>query len=302
MNFRNESHKVREKILRIAVPITLGSIATGISSLVDLSMIIKRLEFGGISAEEATAIYGNYTTLAVPMFQVASALLAPISVVLLPHLSSIRAEKKNVAFESVLGIGCELSAFISVPLAFIFFFFPQNLLSMLFKPSSAMAAMPLLRLLSIGVLFLSALFIFNTILEASGHAGLQMISMLIGVFVKIPISYVLISNPNFGIAGAPIGTVVGYAVSMLFSCLCCNLCGVSPALIKSYLRPFLNSALSVFCVVMLSHIFERNFDFRVRNFFILLLFGSFYLMFSYLFGVLRMEKLKRMTNPTKSVA
>ena len=300
--YRGEKKNIQMQILRIAMPITFGSIAAGISSLVDLSMIIKRLEFSGVGVEEATAIYGNYTTLAVPMLQVASALLAPISVVLLPHLSSARADRKRDGFDFMLGIGCEMSAFVSVPLAFIFFFFPKNLLSILFPASSASLAAPLLRVLSIGVLSLSMLFILNTILEASGRASLQMGSMLIGVLVKMPISYFLISNPNYGILGAPIGTVVGYVVSMLFSWICCGAFGISSTLLKTYLRPFLNSAISVLCVGALLYIFGQNFNSWGRNFLTLFLFGSFYLLLSYLFGVLRIEKIKKIAKQPKSIA
>ena len=127
-----------------------------------------------------------------------------------------------------------------------------------------------------------------------------MVSMLIGVLVKIPISYILIANPNYGIAGAPIGTIVGYAASMLFSCFCCRSCGISIAVLKSYLRPFLNSVLSVFCILILLCIREQNSHHFGHNFFVLFLFGIFYLLFSYLFGVLRIGKITEMTNQTKN--
>ena len=62
--------------------------------------------------------------------------------------------------------GAQMSAFISVPLACIFFFFPEKLLSMLFPTASASVAAPLLRLLAPGVFFLSPLLILNTVLQS----------------------------------------------------------------------------------------------------------------------------------------
>ena len=296
----SEEGRIRRKILRIALPITLGSLAVGISSLTDLSMIIKCLEASGMSEEKATAIYGNYTTLAVPMLQLASALLSPIAVVLLPRLASNCAENED--FQSSLHFGCEMAAFISMPLAFIFFFFPGNLLTMLFPASSASLATPLLRLLSPGVVLLSMLLILNTILEASARAKSQMLSMLIGIFVKIPIGYIMLKNPDCGIVGAPVSTVIGYAASFLFSAVCVGTIGTCVTLLKSYVFPFFSSMLSLLCTTILSHFVLKNTYGFMHSFLLLSSFGIFYLCFAYLFGIFRLEKFTKMTDRTKNYA
>ncbi len=291
------------KIMRIALPIALGSVAAGISSIVDLSMIIKRLEFGGYGVEEATAIYGNYTTLAVPMLQLSSAVLSPIAVVLLPRLAAFKAGNKMDDFKSFFKFGCQLSGFVSVPLAFVFFFFPEKLLSMLFPAASAAIAAPLLRLLAPGVIMLSMLLILNTALEASERAGLQMFSMLIGLFVKIPIGYILLGDFRYGIVGAPIGTVCGYLASLIFSLLCCRrINGICIVLFKSYLLPIFNSIVSVFLIFAISHFFFNEFYGFGGKFFLLSLFAFFYILLSYFTGVFRIQKIIEMTHPTKKPA
>lgn len=300
---KNEKSDLRLRIAHIALPITLGSVAAGISSVIDLSMIMKRLELGGLSAEEATAVYGNYTTLVVPMLQLVSAVLSPIAVVLLPRLAAIFATEDADGFHSCFYFGAQMSAFISVPLACIFFFFPEKLLSMLFPTASASAAAPLLRLLAPGVLILSPLLILNTVLEASKRAGLQMFSMLISIFVKIPVGYFLLGNFRYGIAGAPIGTVCGYAASFIFSLLCCcKIKGIYITILKSYLLPFFNSVASVIFVFMISPCFLNVSDRFFGKFFTFLLFGGFYILLSCFTGVLRFEKIKKMAHHTKKNA
>ena len=298
---KSEARDFRSKIMRIAMPITLGSVAAGISSIVDLTMIIKRLEFGGLGAEEATAVYGNYTTLAVPMLQLSSAILSPIAVVLLPRLASAKAGNQFDAFRSFFEFGCGLSAFVSVPLACIFFFFPEQLLSMLFPSESAIFAAPLLRLLTPAVIFLSMLLILNTVLEASRHAGLQMISMLLSIFVKIPIGYILLGNSHYGIIGAPIGTVIGYLASLIFSLFCCyRISRICFTLLKSYLLPIFNSIASVIFTSFISHLFFGELHGFGEKLFLFILFALFYLLLSYFTGVLHIQKIMEMSHPTKN--
>ena len=300
---KTEQKEIIKRVLRIAIPITLGSLAAGLSSLIDLSMIIKRLTFGGLSVKQATAMYGNYTALAVPMLQLASALLAPISVVLLPRLASAFAQGNRLEWTSALRFGTDISAFFSIPLAFVFFFFPKQLLSLLFPLESAESAAPLLRLLSIGVVAISVLFIFNTALEAIGKARLQMISMLVGVAIKIPISYFLLGRAEYGIAGAPIGTVASYVASFLFSYFCLlKIFGGATEFFSSYHLPLINAVFSVLCAFFSFKLLGISPDNGRQGIVLLFIFAAAYVTFSYFTGVLRLDKIKKIAKQTKGNA
>ncbi len=295
-----EHKKVVKNILHIALPITLGSLMAGVSSLIDLSMIMKRLEAAGFTVEQATAAYGNYTTLAVPMLQLASALLAPITVVLLPRLANAWAQNARGEYESAIWASGEVGAFFSVPLAFVFCFFPQELLALVFPTESAANAAPLLRLLSVGVIFLSLLLILNTALEAAGGARLQMLSMLVGVAVKIPISYFFLSRADYGIVGAPIGTVASYAASFVFSYFCFGkITRTQFPLFSSHWLPMFNALLATLGGMLIARFFRFSSADRIGGLVSLCVFGAVYLIFSYLTGVLRAEKIKNVAKRTK---
>lgn len=294
---------VVKKILHIAMPITLGSAVTGLSSLIDLSMIMKRLEAAGFTVAQATAAYGNYTTLAVPMLQLASALLAPITVVLLPRLANTWAQSTRNEYEASIQQAGEVSAFFSVPLAFVFGFFSKELLALVFPLNSAANAAPLLRLLSVGVIFLSALLILNTALEAVGGARLQMLSMLIGVAVKIPLSYLLLGRTDYGIVGAPIGTVGSYAVSFIFSYFCLEkITGMRIPILSTHLLPAFNALLATLAGALYMRFVHFSSSVRIEGLISLCIFGTVYLILSYLTGVLRPEKIKNIAKQTKRSA
>ncbi|MBQ7719958.1 MAG: polysaccharide biosynthesis C-terminal domain-containing protein, partial [Clostridia bacterium] len=59
-------------------------------------------------------------------------------------------------------------------------------------------------------MFVGLLSITNAILQSHGYERKPIISMLIGSAVKLGASVILVSRPNIGIYGAPIGTFLCY--------------------------------------------------------------------------------------------
>ena len=74
---------LRELVV-MAVPVTLSSSVMSLANLIDLTVISRRLQSIGFTAAGASAIYGNYTTLAVPMFNLIPVLVYPIGYSLVP--------------------------------------------------------------------------------------------------------------------------------------------------------------------------------------------------------------------------
>ena len=85
-----ENTKVRtilKKLIKLSVPITASSAVLSLSGLLDLAVVMRRLQQTGYSAELANALYGNYTSLAVPLFNMPAVLITPISCALVPYIA-----------------------------------------------------------------------------------------------------------------------------------------------------------------------------------------------------------------------
>ncbi len=292
-NIASENKTIIKAIFRIALPITLGGTAAGISSLVDLSMIMRRLEFGGMSESEAAAVYGNYTTLAVPMLQMAISLITPIAVVILPTLAAYAAKRAETEFSESLGLASEICAFISWPIALVFFFLPYPTLGLIFSSASATLAAPLLRLLAPSVILFSVLLIANTALESMGRPKLQMISMLIGIAVKILASRMLLSNVRLGIMGAPIGTALGYAASLMFSLACLSV--KRSALLSVLKKQFFPFVCATAAMILTLLLLQNRIGNRIFVCLGLFFFGVLYMFFLYISGALKVEKIKKLS-------
>ena len=218
-NSIKEHKNIRTKILKNALPISLSASLLNLSSTLDLVIIIKRLVHNGMSEAHANAIYGNYTTLAVPMFNLVIAVLSPIAVSYMPRLSSFDFEGKKEEFVLALNRLLLITLFISVPASLSFYFYSFDLLDVLFSLQSSTQGADMLIAISLGVCFLSALTVINTALESQRKISATVISLLVGCAVKLTVSYTLIGNSEVGILGAPIGTVISYAVSLAISLL-----------------------------------------------------------------------------------
>ena len=136
----------------------------------------------------------------------------------------------------------------------------------------------------------------NTALEASGKYNAPLLSMLMGCFVKLISTYMLVGNERFAIWGAPLGTSASYLASISISVL--FLIGS-----KKTLGTVIRSVIGSVCVSLISLAFL---EFLKRRIFILqegiipslitlLIFGIIYLVFSLIFGTLSFKKLKNLS-------
>lgn len=217
---------IDRKIIKNALPIALSSSLLNLSSTLDLTIIIKRLIETGVSEKYANSIYGNYTTLAVPMFNLVISILTPIAMSFMPKLSVLSAKNDSNDFLLTLNRLLTVTLLISVPASVSFYFYSFDLLDVLFSVQSSAVGAESLIFLSIGLCFLATLTVTNTALESKGKIYATVISLVLGCIVKVVASYTLIGIDGIGILGAPLGTVLSYALSLVTSLVFLEATGV----------------------------------------------------------------------------
>ncbi len=216
-----EGFKTAKCILSISLPITISAAAMSLTNIIDLGMIMRSLSSLGYTEAEASSLYGNYTTLAVPMLNLAMAIITPISIAFLPSLTKLYIRSDKASEEQLIKDFVAFTMVIAAPLTIGMIMYSREILDILFPVNDTLIGGSLLCLLAPSIIFSSLLLITNTLLEARGKVKAPIYSMLVGAAFKIVISYFLIRNPEMGISGAPIGTVVSYAVALIVSSLLC---------------------------------------------------------------------------------
>lgn len=198
------------RILRIAFPITLGAALLGITRIIDMTLIMRRLQHIGISTAAANEIYGSYTTLALPVFSLIPALITPVSESLIPRLSAAVETGENNEQRAAVEKSVKLTALLGMPASMGITLYSGQILGLIFPNQSEAVsiAAPLLSALGISVLFSCLITTTNAMLQAYRRVLLPIASMAVGAIVKTVSAYFLIGTASIGELGAPISTLL----------------------------------------------------------------------------------------------
>lgn len=242
-------------LVRIAIPITLSSAVLSVTRLFDMALIMKRLQFQGMSALEANRIYGTYTTMAVPIFSLIPALITPVSLALVPQLSAAIEGKSVQNQQSVIERSMKLTTMFSIPAGIGISVYAKNAILLLFPTEKAAAevAAPLLAMLGPSIFFSGMITTTNAMLQSFRRETMTIVSMVIGACVKVVSAYILIGNPAIGAMGAPISTFLCNGIIMVLNLFYLRKCfsgGRIPiGLGKVFYKPLLGASLAVFASI-----------------------------------------------------
>ncbi len=296
-----KSNKIIKDVFKIGLPIAFAAALSNFVNIIDLSVIMNRLKSSGYSESVSAVIYGNYTTLAVPVFSLVTNVLNTVSLAALPIITKSFSERKYRELTSSLDSSLQLSLFIACPAFFMFSFFPLEILSAIFESASATLGAAFLLSLSPGIIFYSLLMSLNTVLEGTGKIKSAVASLSLGALLKCVLSFALIGTDSFGALGAPISTSASYVFSFLISFIIMNMDKkIKFPIFKSLKYPMLASVIALIPVLFIRRPFFKNGINRVNSFIILIIYGIFYIIFSLFLTIIRKNKAKLSAKCTKN--
>lgn len=235
-------------LAKLAVPITLGAVSVNLTKLIDMAMILRRLQSIGYNEVLANEAYGGYTTLALSVYGLLPTLVNSIALPLIPLLSAAIASENKERQLALVQASYRITAVFAVPAAVGISIFAKPILSLLFarEEAAVLSAAPLLSVLGVSVFLSCMITATNSVLHAYRSVNRPILSLLAGSVVKIAVAYFFIGNPNIGILGAPISSFFCNAVVVLLNLIFADrLCRV-PSLWKTFLKPLAFSGVSAF--------------------------------------------------------
>lgn len=237
-------------LITIAIPVTLSSSVMSLTNVVDGIIISRQLQSLGYTEEVASALFGNYKTLAVSLFNMPPALIYPISYAIIPLLSSVLATGDKEKTHKIMSSAMRVVALISLPCSLGLSVLAEPILKLLFDDKSAERAAPLLSILSLAILFLAMLNLTNAILQTHKHERKPIISVIVGSAVKLAASYFLIGHPAIQMFGAPISTALCYLSAMLLNLyFLSRYVGFTPSVVGIFVRPLLSAGLCALAAI-----------------------------------------------------
>lgn len=238
---------VWRSLAKLAVPITLGASAVNLTKLIDMTMILRRLQSIGYSEILANQAYGSYTTLALSVYGLLPTLVNSIALPLVPLLSAAIASGNRERQSDLVRTSYRLTAMFAIPSALGLAVYAKPILSLLFarEPESVAFAAPLLSMLGVSVFLSCMITATNSVLHAYRSVNLPILSLLAGSVVKVIVAYILIGNPRVGILGAPISSLACNAVVVLLNLIFAErLCSVS-SLWQTFCKPLAIATVAV---------------------------------------------------------
>lgn len=198
-----------KKLLIIALPITVSASVMSLTNLIDAAIVQRLLQSTGLSQVSATELYGNYTSLAVPMFNLPPVLIYPISYSIVPLLAAAKKRGDKEKCVIVTESSMRVAMIVGIPCGLGLAALSRPILALLYRDASSVSlAAPLLTLLAPSTAFICILSVSNAILQSAGFERKPLISMLAGAVVKIVTNFVLIQY--IGMKSTPISTFLCY--------------------------------------------------------------------------------------------
>lgn len=210
---REGSSQVIRELLSIAIPIIIGALVKPIMDLIDANMVIELLMKNGMSETQANSNLGQLSGMATTMVNLPSIVISAIAMSVVPVISyeyfqgGMEKARKN----AVLAI--RFAILIGLPAGIGLMSLSEPIMSLLFPKEASAAPGQILFIAAAGVVFLSLIQVLTAILQAIGKVYVPVFNLGIGVVLKIALTYVLTSNPQLGVKGAAIGTLVAYIVA-----------------------------------------------------------------------------------------
>jgi stage V sporulation protein B len=228
LNTRNTQYSSGRSILRdlaaIALPVTLGGClmpAVGFADTLIVTNAMAAVDYSSYNPLSAGASFGVLTGSVNPLINMPAVLSLALCMSLVPAISEARANGNISALRRRSAFGFKLSMLIGLPCAAGMYALARPVISLLYSgglsADELAVGADLLRILSLGVLFLTVLQTLTGILQGAGHQIIPLISLGIGAAVKVVLSIVLIKIPSLNISGAAIGTVACYGVAAVIN-------------------------------------------------------------------------------------
>lgn len=204
------TRNIIKRLVKIAIPVTLGVSVFSLTSLVDAATVMNILKWLGYEEIQRLKMNG-YLGHAVTMFNVPPTIIAAIAVSIVPAVASaLKVGDKRLARETTKS-ALRITILFALPCAIGLSVLANPILKLAYNDEGYSF---LLNAMGLAVAMVSLVQVGNAILQANGKVWTPVVNMAIGGIVKIVINLILVSQPWININGAPIGTVMSYFTVM----------------------------------------------------------------------------------------
>lgn len=206
---------VMNRILKIAIPISLGATVGTVMNLIDSIFIPRELLNAGFTTQQSTILYAQLTGKASVIVNIPMTLSMALSISVIPIIAEQFILGRRREVENKVNLSIKLSSIIAIPCMFGMFFMAEPIMKLIFP--GRYEGFEILRYLSLSLPFIILTQTTTSILQGVGKYILPVVNLFIGCVLKLILTVSLVSMPQFNIYGAVIASIAAYMVTTLLN-------------------------------------------------------------------------------------
>lgn len=204
-----------KRIFSTSIPVSFVSVAMSITAILDHKLIVDRLQLVGYTQDQAVAWFGRFNQMSMSFINISIALALSLGTSLVPAAAKAFAMQDLERIRKQVLQAVRLSLLLALPASAGLFLLSHHLTQLAFADASA--GVPLAAL-SWAVIFWSVHLVTTGTLQGLNKALVPTRNLIIGILVKIAITYFL--TPTWlGIRAAAFGNVTIFIISSTLNCI-----------------------------------------------------------------------------------
>lgn len=207
--------KVLKKILIVSIPITITALLSTINKNIDSFTVVGGLKTFITDEARAKELYGIISGKVDTLTSLPLSFNVAFSSALVPAVASAVAMKNKKVASEKISFTLLATILIGLPATVGMIIFAEPILKLLFPMQSEGTFV--LQITSLTIIAIALVQTINAALQGIGRVNVPAIALTIGVIIKFICNVTLVPNPNFGINGAAIGSVLCYIVADLIA-------------------------------------------------------------------------------------
>ena len=218
-NVTNDYFKVKQcfkDIIKMSIPFTLSYVIFPLSLFLDSIVVVRLLTNSNVPVGVATSVFGLYNGAVGTLTNFPIVISTAIAMAILPSISyDIKKGERDFAQEKIL-LSFKLGVFVLLPCVIVFSIFPKQILQLLFGEMQTHlfdelgVATTMLRLASIGVLFMGLFQISTAILQAENKTYVPVVSLVFGTCIRCIVLIVLLNISGINFYAIVIANIICY--------------------------------------------------------------------------------------------
>ncbi len=197
-------------ITQLSLPVTASRLIWSLLSAAEPILVLRALGMAGVPLKQATALYGAYSGMAIPLLVFPTVVTSSLATNLVPAVAEAQASGNVERIRHRLSQSITVTAMVSFPASIVFTFFAAPLTRAIYGDAHVG---PMLAIMAPFVFMLCLQSPLTGILQGLNRAGTAMVNSIVGGVARLAVILVLATRPSLGILGVSIATAFSFTLT-----------------------------------------------------------------------------------------